>query len=122
MRKIWVTVMVVMLAIATTVGVAYGVTQTYKTITGTGNVEYVDEVTVGSMMVASPTKIQVRLTSTATTQPATIYTVELFLDGVPTTTSTVSWTVGQIPGTTKQVQWTVLTLGSVVQIGVEVTR
>lgn len=98
------------------------ITALYKQIAGIGNTEFIDEVTVTELRVASPTKVQVIVKSKSSTVASTVYTVDLYLNGAKSGTSTVSWTASQIPDTEKTISFSGLSLGIVTSIGVDVTR
>ena len=101
---------------------AMAITALYKQIAGIGNTDFVDEVIVTELRVASPTKVQVIVKSKSSTVANVVYTVNLYLDGAKSGTSTISWTSGQIPDTEKTINFSGLSLGAVTSIGVEVTR
>jgi len=104
-------------------GAAQAITALYKQVTGIGNVDYSDEVTVTNIRVTGPSKVQVTMVSNVTTVPDYVYTVTLYLDSVAVVpTTTVTWPLVQIPGVPKNVSFTGLTLGPVASIGVEVTK
>ncbi len=92
-----------------------------KIVAGLGQTQYTDEVTVSNIK-AKGTKVDVDLTSVATTQADVVYTVILYLNDVSTATLTISWTAGEIPGVTKKVSFTGLSLGSVTEVYIEVVR
>lgn len=102
--------------------VGYAITSFYSQVTGIGNSEFTDETTVTSMVIVSPTKIQVKLTSTADTVAGQTYYAALYLNGNYEATQTTSWTTGQIPGTTKTLSYSGLSLGIVTSWGINVTK
>lgn len=103
-------------------GAAFAISSFYKQLTGIGNVEFNQEVTVSNIQVTGSDKIKVSLTSSATTIPATTYTVTLYLDYASESSYTISWSAAEIPGTIKRHDFTGLSLASVSNINVEVTR
>lgn len=104
-------------------GVGYAITSFYKQLVGIGNVVYSNEVAVKDIKVAGPTKVKVIVESTANTEADYAYTVTLYLDFVDVVPGQqVSFTAGEIPGTKKTKTFTGLSLGTVTDIGAEVTR
>ena len=122
MKRYLVSVLVSLSLALAFVSAGWAVTQFYKQISGVGNVDFNNEVTISDIQVTGPSRVTVRLTSNVETEADHVYSVTLYLDFVPSASSTVSWTAPQVPGMTKMVQFTGLSLGAAGGIGVEVIR
>ena len=103
-------------------GATLAANQLYKVVAGTGNVTFVDEVTVDDVHLTGPSRVQARLVASGTTIPDQAYTVKVYLDLVESGSTTVTWTAAEIPDGRKVANFTGLSLAVVESVSVEVTR